>query len=256
MNPINIAQIQFPIKNGDIRKNIDCALSLTEKALSSSKTDYLIMPEMWSTGFISKKEIIQNIDSTKYILNKLSQIARNYKSYIICGTLPELENNKLFNTSFIISSNGQIIGKYSKKKLFPGIREDDTFTNGNNLGLINTDIAKIGIAICFDLRFPELFAELSQKGAKIIFVPAQFPNPRLDHWITLLKARAIENQLYIVSSNCIEKNGKLEFFGNSMVIDPWGEIISNMNNQYGYQITPIDLSKVEKTREIFPMRKI
>lgn len=256
MNTISIAQIQFPIKNGEIRENIDKAFSLIEKALSRQKIDYLIMPEMWSTGFISKKEIINNIESTDYILKKLSQIAKHYQSHIICGTLPNLENNKLFNTSFTLSPEGKIIGKYSKRKLFPGIREDNTFTAGNSTGIINTTISRIGIAICFDLRFPELFSELSEKGAEIIFIPAQFPNPRLDHWITLLKARAIENQLYIVSSNTIEQSGKLEFFGNSVIVDPWGEIISNMEQKYGYQITTIDRSRVKKTRDAFPMHKV
>lgn len=253
MTTINIAQLQFQIREGDVRKNIDTAMGLTEKALSKRKIDFLIMPEMWSMGFIKKTSIVENIKSTTYIINRLSKIAKHYRTHIISGSLPEIIDNKLYNTAFIIDPQGNIIGKYSKKKLFPGISEEKTYTPGEISGAIKTKIATIGISICFDLRFPSIFQDLSSQGAILVFVPAQFPNPRQDHWITLLKARAIENQIYIVSCNCVGTNNKLEYFGCSMVINPWGEVISNMQEHEGYQITPIDLSNVKKIRESFPL---
>ncbi|PZM79993.1 MAG: carbon-nitrogen family hydrolase [Candidatus Margulisiibacteriota bacterium] len=252
MSKIIVAQLQFPISYSDIRLNIDTALGLAEKALASRHVDFLVLPEMWSTGFISKNQIIANIESTSYILGKFSQLAQYYKSYIISGSLPRLREHNLFNTSFVINDSGTIIGQYSKINLFPLMDELKIFTPGENVYTFETQHCRIGLAICFDLRFPEMFRLMQREGAQLIFLPAQFPVPRLNHWLTLTKARAIENQLFFVATNCVGQCGGYDFFGQSVVIDPWGEIISNSEERTGFTLTAIDLKEVRIVREKIP----
>ena len=252
MSKVTLAQLQFSVTPGDVRHNLDSALQLSEKALTSAQVDFLVLPEMWSTGFGSKRMIVDSIDSTTYILNKFRHLAMYYKVTIICGSLPDLRNGNLYNTSFVIDSTGEIIGNYSKNHLFLLTGEQTVFSPGTGPQVIATAKAKIGLAICFDLRFPELFRIYRKELVDIVFIPSQFPAPRLDHWITLNKARAIENQYYIVATNCIGQCGPFDCFGQSLVINPWGEVVSNAGETNGYIITTIDMKEIDSVREKLP----
>lgn len=253
MNKLLIGQLQFHIDYNDIRTNIDTALGLADKALSQQKIDFLSLPEMWGTGFCVKNRLLENIESTLYILNKLAQIAAHYETHIICGSLPELDKGRLYNTSFLINERGEITGKYRKHHLFPLMDETTLFDPGEPPQALATHAGMIGLAICYDLRFPSIFQQLRQQKARIIFLQAQFPAPRVDHWITLCKARAIENQVFVVATNAIGQSGKFDFFGRSLIINPWGEILSDAQDGQGYFLFPIDLNEVDQTREKLPM---
>lgn len=249
MNLVSITQLQFNIKLGDVQKNMENSFKLIEESCNKKATDYICMPEMWSTGFISKKNTEELIDSTPYILNKLKKYAQRFNTNIICGSLPNFYKKKLYNTSFVIDRKGNIAGASSKKKLFPNSIEPQIYSASSKNEIINTDKANIGILICFDLRFSQLFTELTNQKAQIIFIPSQFLSKNLEHWHTLLKARAIENQLYIAASNSIGKTGKADLFGNSVIYGPKGDSKNNMLEKNGYSITTIDLDEINIYRE-------
>ena len=122
--------------------------------------------------------------------------------------------------------SGRLAGTYRKLHLFSLLGEDKAFDSGDSWLLANTSIGKVGVIICYDLRFPELSRRLALEGAQMICVPAQWPKPRQEHWRTLLRARAIENQLFMVACNACGQIGKLDFFGMSMIIDPKGEVLA------------------------------
>jgi omega-amidase len=132
---------------------------------------------------------------------------------------------KVYNTAYLID-RGSLAGSYRKLHLFSLMGEDRSLDSGDSIMVANTSIGKIGAMICYDLRFPELARRLALEGADIIVVPGEWPKPREEHWRTLLKARAIENQLFVIAANCCGVVGKLDFFGQSLVIGPKGEILA------------------------------
>jgi predicted amidohydrolase len=133
--------------------------------------------------------------------------------------------------------------------------EDAFFTPGQNCPVFDTPLARVGICICYDLRFPSQFADLAGRGAEIILVPARFPHPRLDHWQILLRARAIENYLFTAGCNCIGAYGRNLFCGHSCIVSPWGETLAEAGEREGTVMAEIDLAQVEESRSFFQHRR-
>lgn len=253
MRKLTIAQLQFQIKYDDIRANLDQALQLADQAITRGHLDFIVLPEMWSTGFIEKSKLVENIDSTDYILQKFAHLAKKSQCHVICGSLPEQEGGQLYNTSFLINDLGSLVHRYRKHKLFPLMNEPALFSPGAAPSVIKTRHGKLGLTICYDLRFPDLFQQLRRDQVEIVFLQAQFPAPRVEHWITLLKARAIENQIFLVGTNAVGAGGPYDFFGRSLLINPWGDILADGGERQEAILTTIDLDEVAKTRDSLPM---
>jgi predicted amidohydrolase len=183
-----------------------------------------VLPEMWSSGF-AYKNLNELAGRTAGIVEELLELSQKLK-LVIVGSMPEPHGEKVFNTVHVVD-NGELVGVYRKLHLFSLLGEDKAFDSGDAWLLAETSIGKIGVIICYDLRFPELSRRLTLEGASVICVPAQWPKPRQEHWRTLLRARAIENQLFIVACNACGQIGKLDFFGMSMIIDPKGEVMAD-----------------------------
>ena len=148
--------------------------------------------------------------------------------------------------------NGVTTGIYRKMHLFSLLGEDRAFSRGDGWLLADTSLGKIGVIICYDLRFPELSRRLALEGAQIICVPAQWPKPRNEHWRTLLLARAIENQLFVIASNTCGVIGKLDFFGMSMIIDPKGNILAEATDKESEILADLDMGEMEEWRAQIP----
>ena len=172
-------------------------------------------------------------------MEELLELSRELK-LVIVGSMPEPHGDKVFNTAYVVD-NGRWPGIYRKLHLFSLLGEDKAFDSGDSWLLAETSIGKIGVIICYDLRFPELSRRLALEGAQVICVPAQWPKPRQEHWRTLLRARAIENQLFVVASNACGLIGKLDFFGMSMIIDPKGEVLAEAGEAECEIVAPLDM---------------
>ena len=245
--------IQFDIKLKNQTTNRDKIYKLISSN-DTEKTDLFVLPETFTTGF--DKEIFDNV--TKYAetesgktINMLKQLALEYNTWIVCGTIIEKDNSNYYNTSFLINNKGMINGKYRKMHLFSPCDEDKAITNGENLPVFNTKLGRLAIMTCYDIRFVEISRLYSLKGTEAIIVVANFPKPKINHWRTLLQARAIENQIYIIACNRIGKN----YFGHSLIIDPWGEIIEEGNNKETIISGIIDVNKIKEVRNKIPMYK-
>jgi len=166
---------------------------------------------------------------------------------VLVGSLPELDNGTIYNTAYVID-RGELIGQYRKLHLFSTMREDKFLGAGDKSLVVETSVGKLGVAICYDLRFPELFRKLALAGAEIICVPAEWPKPRQEHWKTLLRARAIENQLFVVAANCCGVQGKLDFFGLSQLISPLGTILEMAGEEDTELVADFDFEELEKYR--------
>lgn len=200
-----------------------------------------------------------------YLQKKLASLARKYSVTLIAGSIPMLSANeeKFTNTCCAFSPLGQLLSKYHKIHLFDVEVTDNTqsyfesgFTSaGNELATVKTDYAHIGLSICYDLRFPELYRALANKGADIITVPSAFTAVTgKAHWQALLQARAIENQCYIVAAGQQGKheNGR-ETWGHSMIISPWGDILACLPEGVGSITASYDNDELKRVRQAMPI---
>ncbi len=221
----------------------ECATSLHE---NSTITKELAKPEL-----------------ENFSLQTLMTLAKNNAVYILIGSLPIKLGNKITNRSFLIGPDGKILFKYDKIHLYdvnlPNgdiYRESDTYSSGNKavIGEIKENKLKIGMTICYDLRFPNLYQDLAKNGAEIITVPSAFSNVTGPyHWHTLLKARAIETGSFIIAP---AQSGKHQCgrtsFGHSLIISPWGKILSDAKKKEGLIYTRINLQEVTLARQAIP----
>ncbi len=248
MTAIHAAAIQFNVKQGDV----DANLAYVREALSRAAgqgANLVVLPEMWSSGF-SYRDLNQLALRTEGIAAELLELSARHK-LVIVGSMPEPNGDKVFNTIHV-ADNGILAGLYRKIHLFSLLGEDRAFSGGNSWLLANTTLGKVGVIICYDLRFPELSRRLAVEGAQVICVPAQWPKPRQEHWRTLLRARAIENQLFVISCNACGIIGKLDFFGMSMIIDPKGELLGEAGESEGEVFASLDLQAMDDWRRQIP----
>jgi predicted amidohydrolase len=144
---------------------------------------------------------------------------------VLVGSLPEKADGRIYNTAYVID-RGEQVASYRKLHLFSSLGEDRFLSAGDRSLVVPTSAGRLGVAICYDLRFPELFRKLALEGAEILCIPAEWPTPRREHWRTLLRARAIENQMFVAAANCCGLQGKVDFAGTSMLISAWGEVLA------------------------------
>jgi predicted amidohydrolase len=212
-----LALFQSNISYENKAYNIDIA---TKRIISAANSgvDLIAMPEMSFTGFSMNTELTAENDNES--LKLMSSLAKKYRIAIGFG-YTRAGKNKAENVYCIVSPTGEQLCEYVKLHPFSYSGEDKYFTGGDRLGICNLFGFNIGIAICYDLRFPEVFTAMSRQ-CQLIIVPACWPEKRREHWLTLLKARAIENQLYVAGVNCKGDIGGLHYSGDSGVYNPEG----------------------------------
>ncbi len=251
MSLIKAAAIQFNVKQGDV----DANLAYIREALARVAADGVnlaVLPEMWSSGF-SYNNLNELALRTQGIVDELLELSKSLKLVII-GSMPEPNGDKVFNAQYLID-NGVLAGVYRKMHLFSLLGEERAFSGGDSWLCAETSLGKIGVIICYDLRFPELSRRLAIEGAQVICVSAQWPKPRQEHWRTLLRARAMENQLFIVACNACGIIGKLDFFGMSMIIDAKGELLAEAGECEGEIVASLDMQAMADWRLQIPCFK-
>ncbi|MGZ4864057.1 MAG: nitrilase-related carbon-nitrogen hydrolase [Halobacteriota archaeon] len=231
-------------------ENVNHAVALTEK----TDADLIVLPELFAH--------CRNFKAGERIPGRTTEIfgrlAREKGCYILMGSiLEEGDNNQKFNTSVLINRRGRIVAKYRKIHLFScNSKEKSSLVAGEDVVTIPTELGTIGFSICYDLRFPELYRALIKKGAEIIVCPAAWPYPRVDHWITLNKARAIEAQCYFIGCNQVgTPTPTTTLAGCSMITDPWGEVIAAAGHTEEIVGAVTDLTLVRKTRDEYTFLK-
>ncbi|WP_303720714.1 carbon-nitrogen family hydrolase [Malonomonas rubra] len=241
---LRAAAIQFNIELGYIDANLDQAIAALRR-VSSQGAKLAVLPEMWSCGY-DYRNLTELAKETPRVLKEIQTECRKL-GLVTVGSLPELENGSIYNTAYIID-NGEQVDSYRKLHLFSTMREDQFLGPGNRSLVVKTSLGRLGIAICYDLRFPELFRKLALEGAEIICLPAEWPKPRQEHWKTLLRARAIENQVFVVAANCCRVQGKLDFFGLSQLVSPLGNILAIAGEEDTELVADFDFTEMEKYR--------
>ncbi len=230
------------------------------------------LPEMWSCPYSSDcfRDYAEPADGES--VRFMAGLARELGIYLIGGTVSELDdsdvsedgNPRVYNTTFCFDRQGNLIGRHRKVHLFdidvPGkvrFMESDTLSAGNEMTILDTEYGKIGVAICYDVRFPEWFMKMALEGAGLVFLPAAFTNTTgAAHWDIIIRARAIDNQLYFAANApARDENGVFKAYGHSCIIDPWGQFIAHADEKECIIYGNIDLDYEEDIRNQLPLLK-
>lgn len=245
-------------------ENIQHATQLIRKAAENRDVKLITLPEMFNTPYTHDK-FIQNAEKQdeSITLNTMCQLASELEIYLQPGSIPELSDDKIYNTAYLINPNGEIIAKHRKMHMFdintPTMKftESDTLSAGNSITTIKTNLGVISLAICYDIRFPELWSLMSQKKSDIILLPAAFnltTGPL--HWETLIRTRAIDTQAYIVATSPSQiENPYYIAWGHSMIVDPWGGILAKANKKEEIIYADITEDKIDSVRMQIPVLK-
>jgi len=248
---MKICGIQMKVKLKQTEHNFANAEVLIRNAAKHG-ADIAVLPEMWNGGFLTVEldDHIADVEGqrTRAFLSKL---ARELHINIVGGSVATKKGQSYYNTSYIANREGDIIAEYDKVHLFSFGAEDKRYSPGHKLVTFQLDGIDCGVIICYDVRFPEWCRKQAMAGSKILFVPAEWPLERVSHWRILNQARAIENQMYMVCINgCGEVAPNKYNAGNSMIIDPWGNVLADAGvlPREMLILSDIDLSEVEKVR--------
>lgn len=250
---LKIACIQYDIQFGKPQENFDQISKEIENTMNQDKPDIIILPELWTTGYdLTRLDEIadENGDVTKTFIKTL---AKQYSVNIVAGSVAKKTEQGVTNTMFVFNRDGELLSEYSKLHLFKLMDEHLYLQAGEAKGDFTIENVPAAGVICYDIRFPEWIRAHTASGAEILFVVAEWPLPRLEHWRTLLLSRAIENQCYVVACNSVGSNPDNVFGGHSMIIDPWGTIVAEAGTQSTTLVGEIDLNKVQEVRKQIPI---
>ncbi|GKU82285.1 carbon-nitrogen family hydrolase [Niallia sp. NCCP-28] len=251
--PLTISIIQMDIAFGEPQKNFLMAEQQISEACSRERIDIIVLPELWTTGYdLTRLDEIADNDAENTIAF-LKRMAVSYNVHLVGGSVANKNKDGIFNTLIIVNNKGELVHSYNKLHLFQLMDEHLYLQGGSEEGLFSLANHQFAGMICYDIRFPEWIRAHTTKGAEAIFVVAEWPLPRLAHWKSLLIARAIENQCYVIACNRAGSDPNNIFAGHSMIIDPWGEIIVEANEDTSIIYGTIDMNKVKEVRKTIPI---
>jgi len=218
--------------------------------LQEAGVQLAVFPEMWSGGFWYPV-LREMAEETPKVVRQLQAWAAQYRMVLV-GSLPEAEGDKIYNTSYVLDTNGEIAGEYRKMHLFSLTGEPDYFERGQDPLVCDTGAGRLGIAICYDLRFPELPRRLALEGAEILCFSALWPEVRVDHWSLLLRSRAVENQLFVIGCNGCGIEGNTRYGGASAIISPQGKLLAEAGESEEVISARLDFSEMVDFRRYLP----
>jgi predicted amidohydrolase len=214
--------------------------------------DLVVLPELWPNGgfaYDGWEASAQPLDGP--VVTALREAARELGALVHMGSFVERdETGRMFNTSLLLGDDGSVLATYRKIHLFGfGEGEPKLMTPGDDVVVHEG----LGLATCYDLRFPEQFRRLLDAGAEIVLLPAAWPAKRVAHWRLLAQARAIENQSYVVACNTAGKHSGVRMGGGSLVVDPWGAVLAEAGTDEEVLVADLDLESLARTRSSFPI---
>jgi predicted amidohydrolase len=261
-----VACVQLNSKQS-ISKNLSDTKKYINKACDKG-VDFVLTPEVSNIVSLSKNHLLENtyLEDKDPFLSEIKLLAKKRSVWILLGSIIiKDKKNKLYNRSYLINSSGKIVSKYDKIHMFDvniskgeSYKESSIFTKGKKIITAKLPWGRIGMSICYDLRFPTLYRKLCSKGANMISIPAAFTRPTgKAHWQTLIKSRAIENSSFVFApAQCGVHSSSRKTYGHSLIVSPWGEIIAEMKGKPGIISAIIDISDVLKVRKMIPSYKV
>ncbi len=225
--------------------------------------DMAVLPEMFNCPYETRNFPTYAEPEGGPCFSALSRCARENKIWLVAGSMPEKDNaGHVFNTSFVFDREGRLRARHRKMHLFDidvkggqRFKESETLTPGGDVTVFDTEFGRIGLGICYDIRFPELSRLMADEGARVILFPAAFnmtTGPA--HWELTFRARALDNQVYAVGvSPARDMDASYHAYGNSIAVSPWGEVVERLDEKEAMKIADLDLSRVDAVREQLPL---
>ena len=272
MNLIKIALCQMNVVDNK-EENIKKAIQMIRDSKKQG-ADLAVLPEMFNCPYENEKFIEYGEEfEDSPTLNRIAETAKEENIHVLAGSIPEIEmslgedgkdEKSIYNTSVLFDNHGKILGKHRKMHLFDidvkgkiYFKESDTLSAGSNFTVIETELATIGIGICYDIRFVELSRIMTLNGAEILIFPGAFnltTGPA--HWEILFKSRALDNQVYTIGvAPALDETANYNSFGHSIAVNPWGEVIEELDFEEDLKIVEIDLNEIKRIREEIPILK-
>jgi predicted amidohydrolase len=248
---MKVASIQLEMADRAKEKNVETALTLIERA---PEVDLILFPEIWPCGFFAFDRYASDSEPLDGpTVTAFRQKAAERRCHILMGSLVERDADGLFNTTVLIGPGGELIARYRKIHLF-GYQSDETrlLTPGKEIVVADTPWGRAGFSTCYDLRFPELFRHMVDRGAEIFLIPSAWPLARIEAWRLFNRARAHENLAFLLSCNCAGENAGKRYGGHSMIVDPWGQVRAEGGEGGEIVTAEIDVSEAAKARKEFP----
>ena len=258
---VKIAQIQAHVYE-EKEKNME-ELERNLERIKDENIDLVTLGEMFNCPYQTPCFPVYGEMERGETWQKLSALAKKYQIYLSAGSVPEKdEEGHVYNTAYVFDRQGYQIAKHRKVHLFDiavkdgqCYQESATLTAGDQITVFDTEFGKMGICICFDCRFPEVVRLMTLRGARMILVPAAFnmtTGPA--HWELMFRGRAVDNQCYMIgTSDARDEQAGYISWGHSLVVSPWGDVVTQMDEKPGIQITEIDLDRVDAIREQLPL---
>ncbi|HPO58998.1 MAG TPA: carbon-nitrogen family hydrolase [Anaerolineaceae bacterium] len=249
MDTLTISLAQFTIQQGEPDRNVERVKQLVDQAAGEG-SGLILLPELWSTGFDLENKA-RHAAFNRDLLPEIQRWADDHSLYI--GGSYLLERDGAFYNQFVLTGPGGFRCDYAKIHLFRLMHEEQHFAAGDRLALARLPRITTGLAVCYDLRFPEMFRQLAVKGAELILLSGEWPERRIEHWQALVKARAIENQVFFAAVNTTGMVGGTDFGGQSSLISPWGKTVLDAGRQEGLFTARIDPGEVAHARKTIPV---
>ena len=245
---MKLSLLQMDVQLGRPEENRRKAASLVAQAAGQG-ADVAVLPETWNLGFFPKENLAGLAEPDGGESRALlSSLAAQHHINLVGGSLVTRRGDRVYNTAYVFDREGRQVARYDKIHGFSPSGEHAYFQHGDRLCTFSLDGVKMGIIICYDLRFCELARSLALQGIQLLFVPAQWPHPRLGHWQILNQARAIENQMYVACVNGCGRAGELSFCGHSMLVDPLGRVAVQAGEEEAVLTGTADFSQLEDIR--------
>ncbi|CDQ21550.1 Predicted amidohydrolase [Halobacillus karajensis] len=246
-----LAIIQMDIAFGNPEKNREHAESKIKEAAAQG-SEVILLPELWTTGYDLSRfdEIAETLEGPTH--NLLISMAQQY-GITIAGSIAEKEDGRFYNTFVAYNPEGERLLQYRKAHLFRLMNEEKYLESGNKKGNFRLGDIPVGGVICYDIRFPEWMRTHMLDGSRGLFVVAEWPKPRVEHWRNLLISRAIENQCFVIACNRVGSDHNNEFGGHSIVVDPWGNVLAEGGFDEEIVYANVDFTDVEAIREQIPI---
>ncbi|MEV4335119.1 carbon-nitrogen family hydrolase [Streptomyces sp. NPDC049597] len=221
--------------------------------------ELVVLPELWPVGAFAYQRFEAEAETPAGpTYEAMAEAARDAGVWLHAGSIVERDGDgTLYNTALVIAPDGRLAAAYRKIHRF-GFDKGEAVMMGAGEDLVTVPVPgalTLGLATCYDLRFPELFRGLVDAGAQALVVPAGWPARRREHWTLLARARAVENQAYVLACGTAGTHADVEQAGHSIVVDPWGEVLAEAGPDEEVLTVDLDPSKVDKTRELFPALK-
>ncbi|WP_075620305.1 carbon-nitrogen family hydrolase [Paenisporosarcina indica] len=249
---MKIACIQLDVAFAEPEINFKAVQNLIERAVNDG-AELVVLPEMWNTAY-ALTELEQLADREGVRTKKfLSELAQSHQIHIVGGSVSTKKGASFYNTMYVYNNLGELISEYDKAHLFRLMDEHLYLQAGNKENIFTIGSIRAGGVICYDLRFPEWLRAHALAGAKVLFIPAQWPETRIDHWKVLLQARAIENQCFVIAVNRTGADPNNQFNGQSMIIAPWGKVLWTGAEDEQYALIDVDFSEVDEVRTRIPV---